>query len=207
MTKEITFAETFIGECVVGTCTRPATVRVHENFVLCAMHHLHREAGEDFDEANLALELIAGWHSMANFHGNDYLDRMFAAAEEDLEVLRDKAQRRQKQAERVEVENIPNEEVRMQMGEKAKEKREEASEEEYIGKGRENWTPQERAEYDAQAELQAWEFAQRTIEPMVQLAGEYGSAELEGVMDKAREEVEANVSRARAEFERVEATL
>ncbi len=116
MTEELTYSETFIGECTVGTCTRPATVRVHEDFVLCALHHLRWEAGDDHDEVSLALELIAGWRSMASMHGNDYLVRMFEAAEEDLEVLRDKAKRRQIQLERVEVENIPNEELRMQMG-------------------------------------------------------------------------------------------
>ncbi len=202
MTEELTYSDVFIGECTVGTCTRPATVRVHEDFVLCALHHLHYEAGEDYDATNLALELIAGWHSMANMHGNDYLARMFEAAEEDLQVLRDKAERRRIQAERVEADNIPNEEVRMRMGEKASEERKEDSAENV--KGREHWTPEERALWDAQAEEQAWRLALDILKPWAESTERIGSPELERLMEKAVEKGEREHKRALDELEQAE---
>jgi hypothetical protein len=108
MTEGLDYAETFIGECTVGRCSRPATVRFHDDFVLCALHHLRREVGEDVDEAALALDMIGGWHSMADTHHNGYLIRMLDVASEDLRDRLGEAERRAVQLDRVDLESVPH---------------------------------------------------------------------------------------------------
>lgn len=117
MTEGLEYAESFIGECNAGGCTRPATVRVYDDFVLCALHHLRREAGEEVDEAADALELIEGWRSVADMQRNDYLVGLLDAAAIELRDRLAQAERRAAQIEQVEFENVPNEEVRRLLGE------------------------------------------------------------------------------------------
>ncbi len=69
--------------------------------------------------------------------------------------------------------------------------------------GREGWSPEERALYDARAESEAWDFAWRILEPWVQSAREIGSAELTQAMEKALEVVDAGGNRAQDELERL----
>ncbi|MDP9476793.1 MAG: hypothetical protein M3R38_14090 [Actinomycetota bacterium] len=112
----VEYAEEFIGECLVGSCDRPATVRVYEDFVLCALHHMMHEAGHDADEAGLALELLGGWRSVAAMHGNGYLLELFEFAKADLLERKATADRRQDQLERIDRENVGNTETRLEMG-------------------------------------------------------------------------------------------
>jgi hypothetical protein len=64
-----------------------------------------------------------------------------------------------------------------------------------------------RAEYDACAEEDAWEYAQSILMPLLQATRQIGSDELTGVMEEALEEVNENLARARARHERAEAAL
>ncbi|MDP9476204.1 MAG: hypothetical protein M3R38_11080 [Actinomycetota bacterium] len=112
----VEYAEEFIGECTTGDCDRPATVRVYEDFVLCALHHMMYEAGEDADEAGIALELMAGWRSVAAMHGNRPLLELFEFAKRELLERKGAADRRQEQLERIDRENVGNTEIRLQMG-------------------------------------------------------------------------------------------
>ncbi len=112
----IEYAQEFIGECTTGSCDRPATVRVYEDFVLCALHHMMYEAGEDADEAGIALELMAGWRSVAAMHGNRPLLELFEFAKRELLERKGAADRRQEQLEHIDRENEANQEIRLQMG-------------------------------------------------------------------------------------------
>ena len=109
------YSEVYIGECTHGDCDRPATVRVHESFVLCALHHLRYEIAHEYDAANLALELIGGWRSIASTHHNGYLLELFEYAHVELIERRAVAEERTRQLERVEMEG--NEDIRSRMGE------------------------------------------------------------------------------------------
>jgi hypothetical protein len=95
--KGLEFAETFIGECITGDCDRPATVRVWEDFILCALHHTMHEVGEDQDEAGIGLELLAGWLSVATMHGNGYLQGLLGYAKDELLERKEWADRRMDQ--------------------------------------------------------------------------------------------------------------
>lgn len=116
------YSEVFIGECTVGSCTRPATVRIWENFVLCALHHAMHEAAHRGDDAHLALELLRPWRDHAQTHrlGGliEDLDRIIA--DENIRYL--DAQEYMSQLERIEVESVPNEDIRLQMGARQQEK-------------------------------------------------------------------------------------
>ncbi len=70
--------------------------------------------------------------------------------------------------------------------------------------GREHWTPEERAHYDARAEVEAWNLAWSILNPWVESTRPIGSDELTRVMEKALAEVEEAVERARDELERLE---
>ncbi len=70
--------------------------------------------------------------------------------------------------------------------------------------GREHWTPEERAHYDARAEVEAWDLARKILAPWVEATRPIGSDELLSVMEKALAEVEEAVERARDELERLE---
>lgn len=117
MSPAIEYSEVYIGECVAGECNLPATVRVHENYVLCALHDLRREIAEEQDEANLALEMITGWRSVAASHNNGYLLELFEYAHGELIERRSVASQRLRQLERVDLETDPNEHIRIEMGE------------------------------------------------------------------------------------------
>lgn len=110
------YSEVFIGECIAGSCDRPATVRVYEDFVLCALHHMRHEAGQDVDEAGIALELMAGWRSVAAMHGNGYLLELFEYAKGELLERKAAADRRQDQLDRIDRENVGDTEIRLEMG-------------------------------------------------------------------------------------------
>ena len=66
---DVEYSEVFIGDGTDGACCRSATVRVYEDFVLCALHHRLYEITEELNDANLALELVAPWHSVAKAGG------------------------------------------------------------------------------------------------------------------------------------------
>jgi hypothetical protein len=70
--------------------------------------------------------------------------------------------------------------------------------------GREGWTPQERALYDAQAQAEAWDLATRILQPWVQATREIGHPELTRVMENAFEEAEREYRRAVGEVEHLE---
>ena len=63
------YSEVWIGECAQGSCPRPATVVIHGDFKLCALHTLDWEAREEHNRATLALELLKPWYSQAQMHG------------------------------------------------------------------------------------------------------------------------------------------
>jgi hypothetical protein len=64
-----------------------------------------------------------------------------------------------------------------------------------------------RAEFDAHAEADAWNYAQSILMPLLQATRQIGSNELTAVMEDALEEVNENLARARARHERAEAAL
>ncbi len=66
------------------------------------------------------------------------------------------------------------------------------------------WTPQERAAYDARAELEAHRFARRLVEPCVAMAREIGHDEFTHLMEKALAEVEGAVAAGEGRLERAE---
>lgn len=112
------YSETFIGECIVGSCGRPATVRVHEDFVMCALHYHVHHLGENIDEMNLALELMKGWRSEAKHHHNDYLVRLFDSAMSECQEKFDTFEEMMADVQQAERESIPNERIRVEMGRK-----------------------------------------------------------------------------------------
>lgn len=68
-------------------------------------------------------------------------------------------------------------------------------------------TKEERAHYDARAEIEAWELAEDILEPWVKACGPIGSHELTTVMKKALREVRDNINLAHDNLELAEAAL
>lgn len=68
----------------------------------------------------------------------------------------------------------------------------------------EDWSPEERAHYDARAEVEAWELARKILGPWVASTRPIGSAELTGVMEEALGQVTENLARARRKLARLE---
>jgi hypothetical protein len=66
-------------------------------------------------------------------------------------------------------------------------------------------SPEERARYDAQARVEAWEFAIGILGPWVEAARAIGSEELTQVMEKALSEGEGELELALYEREAAEA--
>ena len=62
------YSEVWIGGCAQD-CLRPATVVIHGDFKLCALHALGYDARHEHDDATLALELLKPWRSLALAHG------------------------------------------------------------------------------------------------------------------------------------------
>lgn len=100
---DLVYSETFIGDCSRGCC-RPATVRVHNDFKLCALHHLEFEITEEVNGAGLGIDVLKQTISEAEFHGADglveHLQQLLAYEEERLALAR----RRQAQLDQVEEE-------------------------------------------------------------------------------------------------------
>src|SRR5215218_10310773 len=78
---------------------------------------------------------------------------------------------------------------------------------EYGGEDMATMTPKERARYDAQAEVEAWELALSILTPWVESARPIGSDELTRVMEEALEKAEGELRRARREWKEAEAAL
>lgn len=116
MGQAIEYSEAYIGECIVGECDRPATVRVYENFVLCALHYLAREIAEAYDEASLASELMAGWRSVAVTHHNGFLLELFEYASKEATEQKGRMEAWTELLARADLESDPNERLRSKMG-------------------------------------------------------------------------------------------
>ncbi|MDP8950677.1 MAG: hypothetical protein M3N18_00245 [Actinomycetota bacterium] len=69
--------------------------------------------------------------------------------------------------------------------------------------GREHWTPEERALYDARSEEEAWDLARRILAPWVEATHPIGSPELLEVMEEALGQVDENLDRARRKLARL----
>ncbi len=115
-TASVEYSEVFIGECTVGSCARPATIQIWESFVLCALHHAMHEASRKSDDAHLALELLKPWRAHADMHRLGHLVEGLDRIIEDEKIRCEDAQEYVSQLERIEVESVPNEEIRLQMG-------------------------------------------------------------------------------------------
>ncbi len=60
--------EGHVGECS-HDCTRPATVRIHNAWIVCTLHYLDFLSSERENEASLAVELLKPWRDRAEHHG------------------------------------------------------------------------------------------------------------------------------------------
>ncbi|MDP8951317.1 MAG: hypothetical protein M3N18_03590 [Actinomycetota bacterium] len=70
--------------------------------------------------------------------------------------------------------------------------------------GREDWTPEERARYDARAEEEAWGLACNILRPWVESVRYIGSDELTEVMERAYADADARYGAALGKLERAE---
>ena len=66
------------------------------------------------------------------------------------------------------------------------------------------WSREERALYDARAEVGAWEHARKILGPLVAATRPIGSAELTWAMEGALARANENLARARRELARLE---
>lgn len=119
----IEYSEVWIGDCSRG-CGRPATVRLHKEWVVCALHYLDFRRMERANDAGLAIELMKAWRAEAEFHGCGNLlvglDRLIEDERERLEET-EVDFRAFNQAER---ESEPNPEFRSELSVKLSEARE-----------------------------------------------------------------------------------
>lgn len=96
---------------------------------------------------------------------------------------------------------MPNDKIRVEIGKRHLE--EERIEHETASSSpaddKDGWpgTKEERAEFDARAELEAWELAQNVLTPWTETSKPIGSPELTRMMEKAPSEVKDTVERAR----------
>lgn len=108
------FFENYIGECISGSCDRPATVRVHKDFVLCALHNQRRVIGEEADAVGIGLDMLKGWRSEAEFHGAYSLVAVFGVAEHYLKERQELIVEMGEHAKQIDRENVSNHAFRTQ---------------------------------------------------------------------------------------------
>ncbi len=118
----VEYHEAFIGDCSQG-CGRPASVRIHKEWVVCALHYLEHRASERSNEASLAVELMKGWRSEAEFHGCLNLAAGLDRLTEDEQKRAEEAEADLRAFDRVEHESEPNPEFRRELGDKMSEAR------------------------------------------------------------------------------------
>lgn len=103
---------TYIEECGSGGCDRPATVRVHNDFVLCALHHHDLYVAEEINAVEIAFEMLPGWRSEAEFHGATHLAAMIEVAERYLTAHAEYVKELPAQTDHIERENVGDQEMR-----------------------------------------------------------------------------------------------
>jgi hypothetical protein len=113
----VEYAGTYMGDCARG-CTRPATVRIHKEWIVCALHYEEHLISEQTNEAGMALDLMKAWRSEAEFHGCEHLIAGLDRIAEDEHRRAKEAEEQLKVLERVEYESEPNQEIRQKMGER-----------------------------------------------------------------------------------------
>lgn len=122
------YSEVYIGDCSRG-CGRPATVQLHKEWAVCALHYAEFLVSERSNEAGMALELMKPWRAEAEFHG---CGNLMAA----LDRIAEDERRRQVEVEhemgafhRIAYESEPDHEVRAKMGERLRRREREAERE------------------------------------------------------------------------------
>lgn len=120
---DVEYSETYIGDCYRG-CGRPATVRIHKEWVVCALHYAEHLASKRSNEASMAVGLIGPFRAEAEFHGCDNLVRWLDRIAEDERGRSREAGREMEAFWRVAEESEPDHDVRMRMGEKTRRERE-----------------------------------------------------------------------------------
>lgn len=116
----IEYTDTYIGDCTHGDCDRVATVRIHGEWVVCALHHEMHLLFEETNEFDLTLDFIGIWRSKADAHGLDYIHRVFDRATFDMSQRREAIKERREALYRVEHESVANHDLRTEMGDKTK---------------------------------------------------------------------------------------
>jgi hypothetical protein len=112
----IEYAQTYIGDCTDSDCDRVATVRIHDEWVVCTLHHEGHLLFEEHNEIDLTLGLIMSWRSQADAHGLDAIQQVFDRATFDLSQRREAVKERREALDRIEQESIANHDLRVEMG-------------------------------------------------------------------------------------------
>jgi hypothetical protein len=112
------YSEVYIGDCTDGNCDRVATVRIHDEWVVCTLHHEGHLLFEECNEIDLTLGLIMSWRSQADAHGLDAIQQVFDRATFDLSQRREAVKERREALDRIEQESIANHDMRVEMGER-----------------------------------------------------------------------------------------
>jgi hypothetical protein len=112
------YSEAYIGDCTDGNCDRVATVRIHDEWVVCTLHHEGHLLFEEHNEIDLTLGLIKSWRSQADAHGLDSIQQVFDRATFDLSQRREAVKERREALDRIEQESIANHDMRVEMGER-----------------------------------------------------------------------------------------
>lgn len=116
----IEYAETYIGDCTDGDCDRVATVRVHDEWVLCSLHHEIYLLAREADDADLTLDFIKKWRSQAQAHDLGFIQLCFDRAVDDLADRKEIIRERRDALNRIEAESVANHDLRIEMGERLK---------------------------------------------------------------------------------------
>lgn len=112
------YSEAYIGDCTDGNCDRVATVRIHDEWIMCTLHHEGYLLLEERNEIDLALGFIQPWRSQADAHGLDSIQQIFDRATFDLSQRREAVKERRDALDRIDQESIANHDLRVEMGER-----------------------------------------------------------------------------------------
>ncbi len=105
----------YIGDCS-RDCGRPATVRVHKQYMLCSFHELERYITDEVNDCDLSLSLLKDWASQAEHHGCGFLEWVCEQAKSELDERKEIADVQLELLGRAEEESKPEEEFRLRMG-------------------------------------------------------------------------------------------
>ena len=112
----VEYSDAYMGECSGPSCALPATVRIHKDWIVCALHYEQFLTAEVVNEESLAAALIAPWRAEAEYHGCLGLAAAIDRYAEGAREAEAEAAAKMERMARIALESGPEHETRMRTG-------------------------------------------------------------------------------------------